>query len=156
MKFDMIALAVTGAACVAAVTGCTWLLSGFAPGFSAAAVFLEADIIVKLVMILLMLLTLPILVLGGIGLATRSAARPMGMSLRIIALVCVLLGGLAAGYSWMNIQSAIAVVGPVSFEVVAPSYAEALMAFACGLFVATLALAFAVGAGLRAGARPKA
>lgn len=156
MKFDLIALAVVAAAFAAALAGCNWLLATYAPGLPAARVFMEADIIAKLVMITLMLLTFPILVLGVIGVLVRSAAAPMAMVLRVAALTSALLGLLAAAYGWMNIQTALSVVGPVRIEVTAPSYAEVLLVLAWSLFVAAIALALAVATRARQGRRPLA
>ncbi|HYC73373.1 hypothetical protein [Brevundimonas sp.] len=155
MKIDIIALAVVAVALAAAATGCSWLLNTYAPDLSPARLFLEADIIAKLAMLLLMLLTLPILVLGVFGVAVRSAARSMAMILRIAALAAGVLGLLAGAYGWLNIQTAIARVGPVSIEVTAPSWAEVLLVVAYSMLVAGFALLFAVGAGLRAGTRRK-
>lgn len=154
MKFDIIALAVVAAAFAAALAGCNWLLAAYAPVLSPAALFLEADIIAKLVMLLLMLLTFPILVLGVIGVLVRSAAAQMATILRITGLASALLGTLAAAYGWMSIQTAISRIGPVRFEITAPSWAETLLVLAWALFVAAIALAFAVAARARQGRRP--
>jgi hypothetical protein len=156
MKLDLIALALVAAAFAAALAGGGWLLSTYAPGASPAALFLDADIIARLVMLLLMLLTFPILVVGAIGLLARDAARPMVMILRMAAAASVVLGLLAAAYGWMNIQSAVASIGPVGIEVTAPSWAEVLLGLAYALLVAGFALLFAVGVGLRAGRLRKA
>ena len=156
MKIDIIAVAVVAVAFAAAATGCNWLLTSYAPGLSPALVFLEADIIAKLVMLLLMLLTFPILVLGLVGVLVRSAARSMAMILRIAALAAAVLGLLAGAYGWLNIQTAIASVGPVGIEVTAPSWAEVLLIVAYAMLVAGFALLFAVGAGLRAGSSRQA
>jgi hypothetical protein len=156
MKLDLIALALVAAAFTAALAGGGWLVATYAPGASPAALFLEADIIAKLVMFLLMLLTFPILIVGAIGLLARDAARPMVGVLRVAAAAAIALGLLAAAYGWMNIQSALAHVGPVGIEVTAPSWAEVLLGLAYALLVAGFALLFAVGAGLRARGIPKA
>ncbi|HYC67648.1 hypothetical protein [Brevundimonas sp.] len=156
MKIDLIALALVAAAFTAAFTAMNWLLSTYAPGASPAGLFLDADIIAKLVMLLLMLLTLPVPVIGLIGLLAREAARPMVMVLRMAAAASVLLGLLAAAYGWINIQAALRGVGPVGIEVTAPSWAELLLVLAYSLLVAGFALLFAVGVGLRAGGRRKA
>lgn len=157
MKIDIIALMVVAVGFVAALTGCNWLLTSYAPGLSLAAVFMDADIVAKLVLLLLMLLNLPILVIGLVGVLVRSAARPMALILRIAALAAAVLGLLGAAYVWMNVQSGVARVGgSVSIEVTGPGYAEALLVLAYGLAVAGFALIFAVGAGLRAGPRGKA
>lgn len=150
MKFDIIALAAVAAAFAAALAGCNWLLTSYAQGLTLAYLFMEADIIIQLVMIILMLLTLPILGLGVIGAALRSAAQPMAMVLRLMGMAAAALGLFAAGCGWMTIQAALSNVGPVGIEVTAPSWAEALMVLAHGMGVAGFALLFAVGARLRA------
>ena len=152
MRFDIIALAVAAVAFAAALAGCNGLLATHAPDLSPAYLFMEADIIAKLVMMTLMLLTFPILVLGVVGVALRSAARPVAMVLRVAALASALLGLSAAAYGWLNIQTALSRVGPMRIEVTAPSYAEVLLVLAWGLAVAAVAMLFAVGARLRAGA----
>nr|MBF0664721.1 hypothetical protein [Brevundimonas sp.] len=147
MKIDIIALAIVAVAFAAAAAGCNWLLTTYASGLSPAVLFMDADIVAKMVMLTLMLLSLPILVLGLVGVLVRSAARPMAMVLRIAGLAAAVLGLLAAAYGWMNIQSAIAAVGPVSLAVTAPSWAEVLLVLAYAMFIAAVALLLAVGAG---------
>lgn len=156
MKLDLIALAVAAAGSAAALAGCRWLLATYAPGLTTAALFIDADIIARMMMLLIMLLTFPIMVLGVVGLLVRSAAAPMAMVLRLAGAACALLGLFGAAYGWMNVQTAISRVGPVQFAVTAPSYAEVLLVSGWGLFIAAIALAFAVGARLRAGPRLKA
>jgi hypothetical protein len=151
MKFDIIALAVVAAALAAALAGCNWLVMTYAPDLTVARLFMDADIIAKLVMMLIVLLTFPVLVLGVIGVLVRSAAGSMAMILRVAALAPALLGTFAAAYGWLNIQNAISRIGPVRFEVTAPSYAEALLVLAWGMFVAAVALALTIAARLRAG-----
>lgn len=153
MKFDIIALAVAAAAFAAALAGCSLLLATYAPDLTPARLFMDADIIAKLAMILVILLTFPVVVLGLIGVLARSAAGSMAMILRVAALVSALLGLFASAYGWMNIQTAISRIGPVRIEVTAPSYAEALLALAWGMFVAAVAFALAIAARLRAGTR---
>ena len=148
MKFDIIALAVIAAAGAAALVACNWQLATYAPGLTPARLFMEADIIAKLAMLTLLLLTFPVLILGVIGVLLRSAA--IRMVLRVAALAAVLLGAGAAAYGWMNIQTAVSRIGRVGIEVTAPSYAEALLSLAWGLGVAAIALIFTVAAGLRA------
>jgi hypothetical protein len=149
MKLDLIALALVAVAFTAALITGSWLVATYLPGASPAALFLGADIIAKLVMLLLMLLTFPILIVGGIGLLARDAARPMLRLLRMGAAAALVLGLLATAYGWMNIQSALAHIGPVGIEVTAPSLAEILFGLAYALLVAGFALLFAVGVGLR-------
>lgn len=156
MKFDVIALAVAAVAFVAALAGCNWLLGGYAPGLSLAAVFIDSDPVAKLVMLSLMLLAFPVLLLGVIGILVRGAARAVVPILRVAALTATVLGLLTTAYGWMNIQGAVRRVGPVSLEVVASSYVEILLVLAYALLVAAFALLFAVGAGLRAGRLRKA
>ena len=77
MKVDIIALAVIAAAGAAALVACNWLLATYAPGLTPARLFMEADIIAKLAMLTLLLLTFPVLILGVIGVLLRSAAIRM-------------------------------------------------------------------------------
>ena len=135
------ALLIVAAVAFAASAGtCAWLMSRYMPGFSAAQMFMSADPVAKLVMMFILQLLLGALVFGVIGLLARRTAAAMGLLLKLAATLSAALGLLVALYGWMNIQTAIRHVGPVSFEVVAPSYAETLLALSVGLFGALVAL----------------
>lgn len=142
MKPAPILLILTAVAFAAAAGSCAWLVSRYAPGYTAAQMFMDADPVAKLAIMLAQTLTFGALVLGVIGLFIRSAAGTFRMLLMLIAAASAGLGVLAALYGWMNIQTAIRAVGPVSFEVTAPSYAETLLALSVGLFGALVALGF--------------
>ena len=135
-------LILTAVAFAAAAGGCAWLVGRYAPGYSAAQMFMNADIIAKLVIMLVLPLTFGALVLGVIGLFVRGPAGSIRMLLMLTAAASAGLGLLAALYGWMNIQTAIRAVGPVSFAVTAPSWAETLLALSFGLFGALVALGF--------------
>lgn len=135
------ALLIVAAVAFAASAGtCAWLMSRYTPGYSAAQMFMDADPVAKLVILFVQMLTFGALVFGVIGLLARSAAGAMRVLLKLAATLSSALGLLVALYGWMNIQNAIRHVGPVSFEVVAPSYAETLLALSVGLFGALVAL----------------
>ena len=135
------ALLIVAAVAFAASAGtCAWLMSRYTPGYSAAQMFMDADPVAKLVILFVQMLTFGALVFGVIGLLARSAAGAMRVLLKLAATLSAAFGLLVALYGWMNIQNAIRHVGPVSFEVVAPSYAETLLALSVGLFGALVAL----------------
>jgi len=142
MKPAPILLILTAVAFAAAAGSCAWLVSRYAPGYTAAQMFMDADPVAKLAIMLAQTLTFGALVLGAVGLFIRSAVGAFRMLLMLIAAASAGLGVLAALYGWMNIQTAIRAVGPVSFEVTAPSYAETLLALSVGLFGALVALGF--------------
>jgi hypothetical protein len=123
---------------LASWAACEWLLRTYAPGYTSGALFLEAGVIVKLVMLLILMLFLPLV---GLGLAALIAGRgQLNIALSILAALFAGFGILGALYVVMNIQIAIGRVGPVSFAVTAPSYAEAALVASMGLLGATAAL----------------
>ena len=140
MKRAPALLIVTAVAFAASAGSCAWLMSRYMPGYSVAQMFMSADPVAKLVMMSIQLLLFGVLVFGVIGLLARSTAGAMGLLLKLAATLSATLGLLVALYGWMNIQNAIRHVGPVSFEVVAPSYAETLLALSVGLFGALVPL----------------
>ena len=140
MKRAPALLIVTAVAFAASAGSCAWLMSRYMPGYSVAQMFMSADPVAKLVMMSIQLLLFGALVFGVIGLLARSTAGAMGLLLKLAATLSATLGLLVALYGWMNIQNAIRHVGPVSFEVVAPSYAETLLALSVGLFGALVPL----------------
>ena len=140
MKRAPALLIVTAVAFAASAGSCAWLMSRYMPGDSVAQMFMSADPVAKLVMMFILLLLFGALVFGVIGLLARSTAGAMGLLLKLAATLSATLGFLVALYGWMNIQNAIRHVGPVSFEVVAPSYAETLLALSVGLFGALVPL----------------
>lgn len=149
MKRAPALLIVTAVAFAASAGTCAWLMSRYMPGYSAAQMFMDADPVAKLVMMFILQLLFGALVFGVIGLLARRTAGAMGLLLKLAATLSATLGLLVALYGWMNIQNAIRHVGPVSFEVVAPSYAETLLALSVGLFGALVALGFRALAGRR-------
>ena len=149
MKRAPALLIVTAVAFAASAGSCAWLLGRYMPGYSVAQMFMSADPVAKLVMMSIQLLLFGVLVFGVIGLLARSTAGAMGLLLKLAATLSATLGFLVALYGWMNIQNAIRHVGPVSFEVVAPSYAETLLAVSVGLFGALVALGLHVLIGRR-------
>ena len=149
MKRAPALLIVTAVAFAASAGSYAWLLGRYMPGYSVAQMFMSADPVAKLVMMSIQLLLFGVLVFGVIGLLARSTAGAMGLLLKLAATLSATLGFLVALYGWMNIQNAIRHVGPVSFEVVAPSYAETLLALSVGLFGALVALGLHVLIGRR-------
>lgn len=142
MKLAPVLLVLTAVAFAAAAGTCQWLIGRYAPGYSPAQMFLDADPVAKVAMMLAQTLTFGAFVLGVIGLFVRSAAPVFRVLLMLIAATSAGLGILAGLYGWMNIQTAIRNIGPVSLEVAAPSYAETLLALSVGLFGALVALGF--------------
>jgi hypothetical protein len=142
-------LLVTAVAFAAAAGGCAWLVSRYAPGYSPAQMFMNGDIIAQLVIMLVLPLTFGAVLLGVIGLFVRGPAGSIRMLLMLTAAASAGLGLLAALYGWMNIQTAIRAIGPVSFAVTAPSWAETLLALSFGLFGTLVALGFRALAGRR-------
>ena len=142
MKIVTVLLILTAVAFAAAAGSCAWLVSRYAPGYTAAQMFMDADPVAKLAIMLIQTLTFGAIVLGVIGLFARRAAETFRLLLMLIAAASAGFGLLAALYGWMNIQTAIRAVGPVSFEVTAPSYAETLLALSFGLFGTLVALGF--------------
>jgi hypothetical protein len=149
MKRAPALLIVTAVAFAASAGTCASLLGRYMPGYSVAQMFMSADPVAKLVMMSIQLLLFGVLVFGVIGLLARSTAGAMGLLLKLAATLSATFGFLVALYGWMNIQNAIRHVGPVSFEVVAPSYAETLLALSVGLFGALVALGLHVLIGRR-------
>ncbi len=142
MKLDTILLILAAVAFAAAAGACAWLISRYAPGYSPAQMFMDADPVAKVVILFVQMLTFGALVFGVIGLFARGAAGAMRLLLKLAAALSAALGALAGLYGWMNIQTAIRNIGPVSFEVAAPSYAETLLALSVGLFGTLVALGF--------------
>lgn len=140
----LLALAVMGF--IASTGACAWLLATYmtphVPGFSPVQLFLYADIIAKLMMSLIVLLLLPIL---GLGIAALATGRgQFAVPLSILALASMAFGLLGTLWTVTMIQQGVAAVGPVSFEVTAPGYAEATLSSALGFFGAVLALGASV------------
>ncbi|MBU1539095.1 MAG: hypothetical protein KKC29_05050 [Alphaproteobacteria bacterium] len=150
MKRAPVLLILAAVAFAASAGTFAWLMGRYLPGYPAAAMFMDASVIAKLAIMLAQMLTFLALVLGVIGLFVRSAATIFRLLLMLIAAASAGLGLLAALYGWMNIQAAIRAVGPVSFEVTAPGYAETLLALSVGLFGALVALGFHALLGRRA------
>ena len=140
MKRAPVLLVLTTVAFAASAGTCAWLISRYTPGYSAAQMFLDGDPVAKLVILFVQTLTFGVLVFGVIGLLARGAAGAMRLLLALAAALSAALGVLAALYGWMNIQTAIRNTGVTSLEVVAPSYAETLLALSVGLFGALVAL----------------
>ena len=140
MKRAPVLLILAAVAFAASAGTCAWLMSRYTPGYSAAQMFMDADPVAKLVILFVQTLTFGVVVFGVIGLFARSAAGAMRLLLALAAGLSAALGLLAGLYGWMNIQTAIRNVGPVRFEVAAPSYAETLLALSVGLFGALVAL----------------
>lgn len=140
MKRAPALLIVTAVAFAASAGTCAWLMSRYMPGYSAAQMIMDADPVAKLVMMFILQLLFGALVFGVIGLLARRTAGAMRLLLKLAATLSAALGLLVALYGWMNIQNAIRHVGPVSFEVVAPSCAETLLALSVGLFGALVPL----------------
>lgn len=110
----------------------------YMPGYGPGVLFMDAGILQKLVMLLTLLLFLPILVIGVIGLVNGKGA--LGLPLVLLAGASGLLGLLGFLYTVMTIQQVLSRIGPVSFSVTAPSYAEGALVAALGLFGAALAM----------------
>lgn len=142
MKPAPLLLALTALAFAAAAGGCVWLVAQYAPGLTAGSLFLSASPVARLVMVLIVALILAALLVGGIGLLVRGPAKGPRVLLVILALACAALGGLAFLFDAMNIQTAVRAAGAPGFAVVAPSWAEALLAFSLGLFGALIAQGF--------------
>lgn len=117
---------------------CGWLLQAYMPGYGPGMLFTDAGLIQKLLMMLIVLLHLPILVLGLLALIDGKGQ--FSLPLLVMGIVPMVMGGLAALYGVMTIQQALARVGPVSFAVTAPGYAEAAFAVAMGCFAGGLAM----------------
>ncbi len=150
MKRAPVLLILTAVAFAAAAGTFAWIMGRYLPGYPAAAMFLDADPISKLVILSAQMLSFGAVVLGVTGLFVRSAAATFRMLMLLIAGASAGLGMLAALYGWMTIQMAIRAVGPVRFEITAPGYAEALLALSVGLFGALVALGFRALMGHRA------
>lgn len=115
-----------------------WLISSV-EGLTPAYAFLSADILTKMLMMLVLLLQFAAL---GLGLAAVIMGRgQMNVPLLLVGLAAMGFGLLGAGYTVMTIQQAVARIGPVSFEVTAPTYAEAALVASLGFLTATLAFA---------------
>ncbi|KQW81848.1 hypothetical protein [Brevundimonas sp. Root1279] len=113
-----------------------WLMSSV-EGLTAAYVFLDADILAKMFMLLILLLQFAVL---GLGLAAVIMGRGrMNTPLFLVGLAAIGFGLLGAGYTVMTTQQIAARMGGVSFEITAPSYAGAALSATLGFFTATLA-----------------
>lgn len=130
MKSNVLLPAVIVAFVVSA-GACFWLIQTYAPGMSPISMFMEANVLTKLCMLLAILVFLPA-VIGAL-----IPARPMA---HVGAGVAVVFGVLGALYSEMITQAAIRATGTVRFDITAPSRAESLFCLSLGLFVAVVAL----------------
>jgi len=129
------------------------LLTTYAPGAGPVGLFLDAPLLIKLMMIVCNLL-LVVGVLGGLVglfLAAVSASGAAKVVERLVAatgLIAALFGGLAGGYGGMITRRVIADTKTTDIAVFAPSYAEALLAVAIGsmaglsLIIVALLIAF--------------
>jgi hypothetical protein len=140
-------IAATLAFGVAAGT-CGWLLAKYLPGVPPQGLYMDAGIIAKMAMMLVQLLFLPILGLGLIGLLGRPGQ--FHTPLALLAAGSATVGLLGAAYGWMTVQMALSRIGPTSFAITAPSYAEAALVASLGLFGAVVALGLRTMGELRA------
>ena len=138
MKKNAAALALAGAGFIVAAGLCGWLLETYLPGLTAGYLFLNIGIVAKLLLMIVQLMMLPIVGLGIVAIVTGRGQ--FGVPLAILAGASATLGLLAAAWVLLTVEQTLAAVGPVSFAVVAPQYAEAAFSAAMGLFGATLAL----------------
>lgn len=115
----------------------SWLSLTWLEGMTAGALFAEAGIFTRLAMMTVVMLYLPTV---GLGMAEVVMGRAVfRIPLLVLAICLTVIGLLGALYAVLLVQHAIAVVGPVSFAVTAPGYAEAALSAAMGLFGGTLA-----------------
>ncbi|GAA0647106.1 hypothetical protein [Brevundimonas lenta] len=138
MSRVVFALAAAGIAFAVAAGTCAWLLRQYMPGTEPQGLYMDADILLKLVMMLIVLLLLAILGLGLAG--VFSPADRFAVPLSILAGASAALGLLGAGYGWLMVQQVVARIGEVAFDIVAHSYAEAALVASMGLFGAVVAL----------------
>ena len=147
MKLHAIALTAATAGFLATAGACVWLLTTYMAGYGPGMLFLEADILLKLSMMICLLLWLPI---AGLGVVSLLAPGRAISGLLVVAGVGSALLGLTAGaYGLVRIQMALNAVGPVRFAVTAPAHAEAALAAAVGLAGAMAAFAFGAAAARR-------
>ncbi|OGN43407.1 MAG: hypothetical protein A2623_13500 [Caulobacterales bacterium RIFCSPHIGHO2_01_FULL_70_19] len=152
MKLHALALVAATAGFLVAAGACAWLLTTYMAGYGPGMLFLEADILLKLAMMICILLWLPITGLGVAGLSGRS--RGIGGLLAAAGWSSALLGLLAGAYGLLMIRMTLNAVGPVRFAVTAPAYAEAALAAAVGLAGAMAAFAFGAAAARFRALRP--
>ena len=104
---------------------------------------IDFDPILKVATMLLAVATV-VMVFGSLPQLARPSASPDTDMLMVLTYGSVGVGLVAAAYGVYNISRAVQNIGPVSFPVMAPSVAEAVLMAAIGLIVG------AIGAGLRA------
>jgi len=127
-----VALAVTFA-------GMTWL-SNHAGGESIAGMFLNADPLVKLAAIALMLAVILALVLGLVSLADRSGGARKGLAL--ISVWAPALGLLVTAWHSFTVFSSVSRIGAVDSRVWGLSAAEGMIPLLLGLGAAVIAALF--------------
>jgi hypothetical protein len=135
-------LAVVSWAAVLGALGGAYALAvtyGF-PRWTPVLAFLDADILVKLCMMLCLGIAVTVLVIAA-GSRGAEAGGAEGV-LRALSLVAAGLGVAALLWGHMISEQAARSIGGVSFAVRAPGYAEGLTALALGLLPAALALTF--------------
>jgi len=128
----VIALAITFA-------GMSWL-ANHAGGETIAGMFINADPLVKLAAIALMLAILLALVLGLISLADRSGGAHKGLAL--ISVWAPVLGLLVAAWHSFTVFSTVSRIGAVDSRVWGLSVAEGLIPLLIGLVAAVIAALF--------------
>ena len=112
--------------------------------------FMDADPIVKLVMMLLGPTCLAVLVMGAVELV-RNPPRGPSDGLGVLAYTAAGAGLLAALYGSINIYLAVMATGTRNLKVVAPSVSEMMLAAGLGLLVGAVAAALNAAAASRAG-----
>lgn len=108
------------------------------PRWTVLSGFLDADLLVKLCMLLCVVIAVTVLVVAA-G-SRRAASGPPEGLLTVLSLSALVLGAGALLWGHMMSEAAVRAIGAVSFAVRAPGYAEGLAALALGLLPAALAL----------------
>lgn len=137
MILSRLALGVALLALIGLIGVLMWLTRTYINGMPIPIVFLEMTPVSKVLLFPAVLIALAGVVIGLISLTSRpsgqSHTNPAEILLWLTGAGSVAFAFLAAAYVELNVQSAIAAVGPVSFAVTAPARAEGLLCLIIGL-----------------------
>ena len=100
--------------------------------------FADSPPISKVVHLLLGAAIIVIAITGVFGLARRDSGR--SDALLVMGYVCPLVAAVAGAFAGFNILSAVSQIGDVSFPVIAPSVAQAVLITAAGLLVGAVSI----------------
>lgn len=140
MTLSRIALGIAVIALIGLTGVLIWLTRTYINGIPIPIIFVEMTPVPQMLLVLGILIAMAGLVIGLISLPSPPPGDGRATSAEILLWLTgaggVALGFLGAAYGELNIQSAIAAVGPVSFAAIAPARAEGLLCMIAGLICA--------------------